>query len=149
MATAMAHEHADARPDLLPTLEDRGYRLTGPRLRIAEHLARRRGSFTAEELAGELPGLGRATVYRTVKLLLDAGVLCKATLPDGAARYSLDGPHHHHHFVCVSCGKVQEFRHPAVERLVRAIRSDVPGELVGHRIELYMNCAECLARGQE
>jgi Fur family ferric uptake transcriptional regulator len=148
--TTHAHDthKADGHPGLFSALEDRGYRLTGPRQRIVEHLSGRAGSFTAEELSTELPDIGRATIYRTVKLLLDAGVLCKATLPDGTPRYSLDDPHHHHHLVCVSCGKVEEFRHPAVERLVRAMRTDVPGQLVGHRIELYMTCRECLTRQQ-
>ena len=130
---------------LYEALEDRGLRLTGPRERLLHHLQDRNGSFTVEEVAAALPDVGRATVYRTIKLLVEAGVVCKTALPTGAPRYSLDHAHHHHHLVCVTCGRVQEFRHPAAERFVRGLRAAVPGRLVGHRIELYMTCDDCLA----
>ena len=133
-----------ARPDLYAALEDLGRRLTGPRRKVADVLSRAEGSFSAEEVLARMPEVGRATVYRTIKLLLDAGALCKTVLPDGAPRYSVDRLQHHHHVVCVQCGRVEEFRHPAVERLVRAVGGEVSGVLVGHRIELYVTCADCL-----
>lgn len=134
-----------ALPDLRAALEDAGCRVTGPRLRLVDHLTDRASSFTAAEVSMAVPDVGRATVYRTIKLLLDAGALCKMTLPNGTPRYSVAETHHHHHLVCVSCGRIQEFRHAAVERLVRGLKAAVPGRLVGHRIELYMTCQNCLA----
>ena len=101
--------------------------------------------FSAEEISGELPGVGRATVYRTIRLLLDAGVICKLALPNGAPKYSLARVEHHHHTVCVKCGTVGEFRAVTIERLLRAIGGDISGEIVGHRIEFYITCDECLA----
>ena len=136
-----------SKPDLLMAMEDLGYRLTASRRRVANLLSRREATFSSEEVCAELPGVGRATVYRTIRLLLDAGVLCKTSLPSGEPRYSVDHSHHHHHIVCVKCGRVQEFRHASVERMLRSLGAEIPGELVGHRIELYINCQECIARG--
>ena len=130
--------------DLMAALEDRGYRSTGARRDVVNLLAKKVEGFSAEEISGELPGVGRATVYRTIRLLLDAGVICKLTLPNGAPKYSLARVEHHHHTVCVKCGTVGEFRAVTIERLLRAIGGDISGEIVGHRIEFYITCDDCL-----
>ena len=132
------------RPDIMAVLEDRGYRSTAPRRAIIRILEAKREGFTADEIGNELPGVGRATVFRTLKLLLEAGVICKLNLLNGAPRYSLSRVEHHHHTVCVRCGNVGEFRAATVERLMRAIGGDIPGDIVGHRIELYVTCRRCL-----
>ena len=137
-----------AKPDLLLVLEDAGYRLTGPRRQVVGHLSQRGAPFSMEDVCSELPWVGRATVYRTIKLLLEVGALCKATMPNGAPRYSLDHAHHHHHVVCVRCGRVEEFRHASVERMLRAMVGAISGQVVGHRIELYITCSECLNESQ-
>lgn len=132
------------RPDIMAILEDRGYRATAPRRAIIQILEGKQEGFTAEEIGSELPGVGRATVFRTLKLLLEAGVICRLNLMDGAPKYSLSRVEHHHHTVCVRCGNVGEFRAATVERLMRAIGSDIPGSIVGHSIELYIICERCL-----
>ena len=134
------------RPDLLAVLEDRGYRLTAPRRSVISLLDRKEEGFSAEEICAELPGVGRATVYRTIKLLLEAGVICKLAMLDGAPKYSLARVEHHHHAVCVHCGTVGEFRDATIERLMRTIGGDISGEIVGHRMEFYIVCRDCLAR---
>ena len=135
----------DTRPDLQAVLEDRGYRVTEPRRSVTNLLDLKEEGFSAEEICTDLPGVGRATVYRTIKLLLDAGVICKLALPDGAPKYSLARVEHHHHTVCVTCGTVGEFRDTTIERLLRTIGGDISGEIVGHRMEFYIVCRECLA----
>ena len=128
---------------LLAALEEHGTRMTWPRRQLARMLARRTGAFSAEEIVAGLPTLGRATIYRTLRLLGDAGVLCKTTMPDGSPRYSLDNAQHHHHLICVCCGSVDEFRHPSIDRALHAMSDYVGSELVGHRLELYHRCAIC------
>lgn len=130
-------------PDLLSVLESRGYRATAPRKAIARLLEQKEGGFTAEEVSDELPAVGRATVYRTIKLFLEAGVICKLPLLEGAHLYLLCGVGHHHHSVCVECGEVEELRAAAVERLISAVSADIRGEIVEHRLELYVNCGAC------
>ena len=119
---------------------ERGYRSTVPRRLIANLLEQRREGFTAQALCEELPSVGRATVFRTLKLLLEAGMLCKLDTIGGAPIYSLCQSGHHHHSVCVVCGAVEEFRLATAERLMRSISRDMPGQVVGHRIELYVDC---------
>ena len=133
-----------SRPDIMAVLEDRGYRSTAPRRAIARILEGKQEGFTAEEISNELPGVGRATIFRTLKLLLETGVICRLNLLDGAPKYSLSRIEHHHHTVCTRCGNVGEFRAATVERLMRAIGDDIPGDIVGHRIELYVICDRCL-----
>lgn len=133
------------RHDLITTLEDKGFRLTGPRRQVARSIEDQAEAFTAEDLCQAVPGVGRATVYRTIKLLVEAGALCKLAMPDGAPKYSPARVGHHHHTVCVRCGKVGDFRDSTVERMLRSLAREVDGEIVGHRMEVYVDCAECAA----
>ena len=129
------------RPDLMGVLENRGYRTTAPRKAIARLLEQKHGGFTAEALSEELPSVGRATVYRTIKLLLEVGVICRLLKMDGARVYSLArAAHRHHHSVCVQCGEVGEFNAASIDRALRSIGPDIPGEIVDHHIELYVTC---------
>ena len=134
---------APVRPDLLAVLEDGGYRITAPRRSVIAALGRKDEGFTAEELCDELTDVGRATVYRTIKLLQKAGVICKLAMPDGAPKYSLARIEHHHHTVCVKCSAVGEFRHATIERLLRAVGREISGEIVGHRLEVFTVCGVC------
>ncbi len=135
-------------PNLMAVLENRGYRVTAPRKAIARLLEQKHEGFTAGTLVEELPSVGRATVFRTLKLFLEAGVVCKLPLMDGAPVYSLARIGHlHHHTLCVQCGAVREFRAATIDRSLKAISSDIPGELVDHRIELYVTCDPCPADG--
>ncbi len=129
--------------NILAALENQGYRSTLPRREIVENLEKRNDGFTAEDLVRDLPHIGRATVFRTIKLLLEAGIICKLSLINGEPRYSLAHAEHHHHTVCVTCGTIGEFHAGTVERVLRLIGNEVGGSIIGHRIELYISCAKC------
>ncbi len=131
------------RHDLIATLEDSGFRLTAPRRQVTDSIESQIEAFTAEDLCETVPRVGRATVYRTIKLLVEAGALCKLAMPDGAPKYSLARVGHHHHTVCVRCGKVGEFRDSTVERMLRSLSKEVDGQIVGHRMEVYVDCSDC------
>jgi Fur family ferric uptake transcriptional regulator len=132
------------RPDLMSVIEDMGYRITQPRRDVVKLLETKPDGFGAEEINAALPDVGRATVYRTIRLLLDIGVICKLVMRDGSTKYSLARVEHHHHLVCVRCGTVEEFLDSTIERLVRAIGAEVSGEILGHRIEFDIICKTCL-----
>lgn len=130
--------------NLMAVLEGLGYRATAPRKAIVRLLEQKQDGFTVEELREELPSVGRATVYRTIKLLLEAGAVCKLATIDGSQMYNLCRVGHHHHLsVCIECGAVEEFRSAAVERLISAISAEIPGGVIDHRIELYVVCGLC------
>lgn len=131
----------------MTVLQGRGIRATFPRKAIAHLLEQKQGAFTIESLSEELPSVGRATVYRTVKLLLEEGVICKLAMMDGSHVYSVSRAGHHHHYVCVKCGAVKEFKAAAVEQLLWSLGANVPGHVVDHRIELYVACDYCLTNG--
>ena len=132
----------------MDALKDRGYRATAPRRAIANLLEQKHDGFTIETLSKELPSVGRATLFRTIKLFLEAGVLCRLVMMDGAHMYSLARvDHHHHHSVCVECGSVEEFSAAVVERMLNDLSAEVCCQVVGHLLELYVRCGYCPAGG--
>jgi Fur family ferric uptake transcriptional regulator len=133
--------------DLLAVMEDAGHRVTDARRAIVELLDGKDEGFAAEEINQGLANVGRATVFRTLKLLLGKGVLCKLISQTGAPRYAVSKFGHHHHAICVKCGSVSEFRDSTVERLLKSIDQDINGSIVGHRLELYILCPNCTALG--
>lgn len=130
---------------LVKDLKDQGFKITGPRYRVIERLAGREGNFTAEELALELAPVGRATVYRTLKLLLDRGLVCKVVMSDGSVFYRMSHSMHHHHLVCVSCGATEDIGRCGVEDVLASVQQVTDYEVVGHRIEVYGFCPRCRA----
>jgi Fe2+ or Zn2+ uptake regulation protein len=129
---------------LLAELRDQGFKITAPRHQVIEWLAGHdEENFTAEALAAELASIGRATVYRTLKLLLDQGLICRVILNDGGVCYRLSHTGHHHHLVCVSCGATEDVHLDDVEDVLNRVRSATEYELVGHRIEVYGFCPRC------
>lgn len=137
----------DAYEIVTQRLEDAGYRVTATRRGLLETLLACADGFTAEDLVRKAHGAGRATVYRMIRLLVDQGLLCKLALDDGAPRYVLSsGFAHHHHFACVGCGAVREFRQAAIEKVLRKLAGAYGDTLVGHRVELYVLCSACAAR---
>ena len=77
-----------------------------------------------------------ATIYRTVGVLEQAGIIDKLEVGDGKARYELSGEHHEH-LVDVDSGEIHEFQHEELEALKEKIARDMGFELVGHRLELF------------
>ena len=88
---------------LLDTLEEKGYRSTEPRRAMAQVIANQDKHFTAEDLRKQLPSLGRATIFRSLKLLVETGMVCRVLLEDGDLHYQLSHRGHHHHLLCVEC----------------------------------------------
>ena len=77
-----------------------------------------------------------ATIYRTVGVLEQAGIIDKLDVGDGKARYELSGEHHEH-LVDIDSGEIHEFQHEELEALKEKIALDMGFELVGHRLELF------------
>ena len=83
------------------------------------------------------PGISIATVYRTVRLFEEAGILDRHDFGDGRARYEAAPEAHHDHMIDVETGKVIEFVDPELEVLQRQIAAKLGFRLVDHRMELY------------
>jgi Fur family transcriptional regulator, ferric uptake regulator len=96
-----------------------------------------------EHAQSRVNGLGMATVYRTLKLLVEAGVVQVVEIPGESPRYELAGKDHHHHFYCNACGKVYE-----VEGCPGDFSSLTPTgfKLENHELVLFGRCATCQSR---
>lgn len=131
-------------------LRDRGLKSTAPRDDIAQVFFDLRRHVSAEELYAEVkkvnPHVGYATIYRTLKLLKECGLLSERHFDEGQARYEVAGEHHHDHFICERCGKIIEFEDDAIERLQESVAGKLGVTLVRHKLELYGQCADCLAQ---
>ncbi len=134
--------------NLMATLENGGLRATARRKAIAKLLEKMYEGITTETLSEEPPSVGRATEYRTIKFLLNAGVVCKVSKMDGErVNIFTRVGHRYNHSVCVQCGAVGEFKTATIDRSLRAFASDLPGQIVDHRIKLYVTCDYCRADG--
>ena len=120
---------------------DKGLRMTEQRRTIARVLSDATDHPDAEELyrrASSLdPHISIATVYRTVKLFEDAGILERHDFRDGRARYEEAPDAHHDHLIDVQTGQVIEFRNEDIEKLQKRVAEELGFELVDHRLELY------------
>jgi len=131
---------------LLETLEERGHRTTSPRRAVVNAIAGQNKHFTAEELRGQLPDVGRATIYRSLRLLVDSGVLCRVLLEEGDLHYQLSHQGHHHHLLCVECGSSQDLLGCDIEDLLQTVSSAHRFQLSGHWLEVYGKCHDCIDR---
>ena len=118
-----------------------GLRMTGQRRVIAEVLQASEDHPDVEELHARAnardPGISIATVYRTVKLLEEAGILEKVDFGDGRARYEDAERDHHDHLIDLTTGQVIEFVDPEIEALQEKIAARLGYRLKGHKMELY------------
>ena len=124
-------------------LEDRGHRVTATRLAVLAAAADAGDQFSAEEIDQRLPHVGRATVFRALKLFVDMDVLCRVILEDGTLRYRWSRRGHHHHLVCSECGAVEDFTACDVTELVSELTRRTSFTIEGHWLEVYGRCATC------
>jgi Fur family ferric uptake transcriptional regulator len=129
-------------PDRIEKLcVDKGLRMTDQRRVIARVLSAADDHPDAEELhrraAAEDPRISLATVYRTVRLFEEAGIIERHDFRDGRSRYEEVGDEHHDHLIDLKTGEVVEFVNEEIERLQEAIARKLGYRLVDHRLELY------------
>ncbi len=129
-------------PDtIISRCEAKGLRMTGQRRTIAQVLEESADHPDVEELytrASALDsGISIATVYRTVKLFEEAGILERLEFGDGRARYEDAERDHHDHLIDMQSGEVIEFVDPEIEALQEKIAEKLGYRLKGHRLELY------------
>lgn len=126
---------------ILERCEANGLRMTEQRRTIAAVLQEAVDHPDVEELyrraADADPRISLATVYRTVKLFEEAGILEKHEFGDGRARYEAADRDHHDHLIDMHSGEVIEFVDPEIEALQERIAEKLGYRLRGHRLELY------------
>lgn len=126
---------------ILARCEAKGLRMTEQRRVIARVLQESDDHPDVEELYARASardsGISLATVYRTVKLFEEAGILDKLEFGDGRARYEDAERDHHDHLIDINSGEVIEFMDPEIEQLQEKIAEKLGYRLKGHKLELY------------
>jgi Fur family ferric uptake transcriptional regulator len=90
------------------------------------------------------PGIGYATVYRTLKLLAEAGLADERRFEDGFTRYEYNASDgHHDHLICTRCGRIIEFENERIEQLQQDVARKNRFQVKSHKLELYGLCVAC------
>ena len=125
-------------------LEMRGLRLTPARRAVLAAVLEAGPHFTVDDVCKRARGVGRATAFRTMRLLQHLNVVCRVLLDDGSLHYRLNRTRgHHHHLVCTGCGRVEAFTNCGVPALAEEVARRTDYEIEGHWLEVYGRCRAC------
>jgi Fur family ferric uptake transcriptional regulator len=132
-------------------LRERSLPVTTQREQVAEALFAAGGHLSVEDVEQLLRGrdlhVGKATIYRTLDLLADSGMIVERDFGEGFRRYErVPGHPHHEHLICLRCGKVVEFQNDRLERMKSLIADEYGFQHLHHRLEIYGVCRECQQR---
>ncbi|MCD6554802.1 MAG: transcriptional repressor [Anaerolineae bacterium] len=124
-----------------------GKRITPQRVLILKVIRESGGHLDADEIyrlaKQKAPRLSLSTVYRTINVLKEAGVIEELHLGEEHHHYELRGEKGHHHLICQDCGKVVEFECPFSEQLMRDLGEKYGFEIAAIHLDLVGHCAEC------
>jgi Fur family ferric uptake transcriptional regulator len=124
-----------------------GYKLTAPRTAIIAAACTYQGSFSAAQLDSTLREhgnpLGDASLFRTLKLFTDIGVMQRIHGIDDCHRYILSSQHHAHRVVCTTCGDIAEFAECGLDSMIRTLEGQTGYRIVDHLLELFGVCPRC------
>jgi Fur family ferric uptake transcriptional regulator len=128
-------------------LEARGLRVTPQRLLILQVIDEGRGHVTAETIGERIrerfPVVHQGTIYRTLDMLREAGLVSETRLGDRSAVYELVGSQPHHHLVCDRCGRVMEIGDALMEPLRRSLLEQFGFHARTEHVAIFGTCAEC------
>ncbi len=138
----------------LMLMNQRGLNITKQRINIAKVVFSMRGHHSVEEIYlkvhQKVPSIGQTTVYRTIKLLCDVGLMEELQVGDGMARYEVvTSKEHHDHLVCKECGKTVEFHLPSIEKIQNELASEHGFTLLDHHHLLIGLCTECNSKADK
>ena len=145
--TALTMKEAERR--LTAHLKSKGLKVTRQRELILESFLKTGKHIGVEELLLQVrrrsPTIGNATVYRTMKLFVEAGIAEERRFSTGATLYEAhDGDEHHHdHLICTSCQRIFEFENEEIEKLQDEVAESHGFKLTHHKMELYGLCRDC------
>ena len=142
-----AHKSRAAEPDLAGRLKQHARKMTAPRRAILATLAREAHPRSPREILGAMD-LGRcdlATVYRSLHLLEEMGLVKRFDFGDGTARFEMvrDDEDHHHHLICTGCSKVVEIEDCFPAELEQKIAAGNGFKAVSHKLEFFGVCPAC------
>jgi Fur family ferric uptake transcriptional regulator len=133
---------------LTSILRQRGYRLTPQRRAVLKVIALSPGHLTPaamyQRVRREYPGIGLVTVYRTLAILAELGLICEVHAGGSCRSYLMRKPvGHHHHLICSRCGRVVDFSGCDLEGLERRLARENGFKIEGHLLEFLGLCLAC------
>jgi len=151
----MGVELRDIKREFTKFLKRRNMKVTQSRLKLIDLIAQYGKHFEVEELVNWIASRGdksvsRSTVYRTIKLLQDFGVIKEVIKQNNRTIYEfVAGKAHHDHLVCMECGKIIEFVNEDIEKLQDEVCEQYNFQPTHHRLEIFGLCSECRNSGLE
>ncbi|RLT24500.1 MAG: transcriptional repressor [Chloroflexi bacterium] len=146
--TPPAISHADNVHEAIQRISAAGYKATTPRVAVLNAASTYVGAFTAAELAQTLATqghpLGDASLFRTLKLYTDIGVMQRIHGLAECHRYIMSNHQHAHRIVCTICGRVTEFAECGLDVMIRALEAQTGYRVVEHLLELFGTCPGCM-----
>lgn len=131
--------------EAIQILKEKGYKYTGKRIQILEFFASRNKYLTAKDVLEYLrqsyPTISFDTVYRNLSLFSDLGILEFTELSgERHFRFSCGTEKHHHHFICLDCGKTKEIEMCPMNQIYEELMGFT---ISGHKFEIYGYCQDC------
>jgi Fur family transcriptional regulator, ferric uptake regulator len=132
------------------SLKQRGFKLTPQRRSIIAEIIGSEEHLTPnaiyERVRREHPSVGLVTIYRTLEILAELGLICETHAGHSCRSYLMRRPDgHHHHLICSDCGKVVDFTDCGLEELEKRVSKQSHFKINGHLLEFLGQCRECAA----
>jgi Fur family peroxide stress response transcriptional regulator len=135
---------------LITKLREKGFRVTPQRLAICEFVLSSKEHPTVDQVYQVVqkkhPTISLATVYQTLHLLTEIGMLQELGFSDGISRYDPNNSPHIN-IVCKNCGKIQDYESESVRKFLSQITAELKRTLIGQHLEIYTYCDQCKKSG--
>jgi len=133
--------------DIVKRLSEKGYRMTPQRLMIVSAIESSDGHISAEEIYAKVvakyPHVNISTVYRTLELLKELGLVTETNFGEGRVRYHPAGKGHHHHLVCTGCGAVIDLDEASLSSLKSMLLREYKFSADLRHLAIFGRCAKC------
>jgi Fur family ferric uptake transcriptional regulator len=132
---------------LVELIKERGFKLTTQRKAVLDAIALSRERFTSddifEKIHSEHPEIGLVTIYRTLNILSEAGLICEVYTGKRRSYIMRRPSQHHHHLVCTHCGNVVDFEGCNLNKLEKQLQQDTGFDIESHLLEFSGCCRNC------
>lgn len=128
-------------------LREHGYKLTPQRKALLQVIARSLDHLTPaalyDKVRHEHPGIGLVTIYRTLDILAQLGLICEVHAGGNCRNYVVAPEEHHGHLICSECGRVVDFRGCGLDQLEERLSRETGFEIMSHLLEFLGRCRDC------
>jgi Fur family ferric uptake transcriptional regulator len=136
----------EAHEELRRFLKRAEHRITPERFEILDYAIDYEGHFGADDLYVKMKNancnISRATIYNTVDLLANCGILSKRNFGENKTRFESNiGKKSHDHLICVNCGAIKEFTEPRIEKIIKEVSNEIGFDVSGYSFNIFGKCS--------